>query len=53
MAMPLTIIGTAFNAAWEGIQDGEHKKLVEEHRGNDTKVLTRSYFELLLARKLL
>jgi len=37
MAMPLTIVGTAFNAAWEGIQDGEHKNLVETHRGNDSK----------------
>lgn len=41
MAMPLTIVGTAFNAAWEGIQDGEHKNLVETHRGNDSKVRCR------------
>jgi hypothetical protein len=26
MAMPLTIVGTAFNAAWEGIQESEKKK---------------------------
>lgn len=26
MSMPLTIVGTAFNAAWEGIQEAEKKK---------------------------
>eukprot|EP01043_Picozoa_sp_COSAG02_P129107 COSAG02_NODE_66649_length_255_cov_0.512821_2_plen_36_part_01 len=26
MAMPLTIIGTAFNAAWEGIQEDQMRQ---------------------------
>jgi hypothetical protein len=33
MAMPLTIVGTAFNAAWEGIQEAEKKKEQSQYVG--------------------
>jgi len=37
MAMPLTIVGTAFNAAWEGIQEGEHMDNVDKYKGMQSK----------------
>ena len=37
MAMPLTIVGTAFNAAWEGIQEGEHMENVDLYKGMQSK----------------
>lgn len=33
MSMPLTIVGTAFNAAWEGIQESEKKKEQADYIG--------------------
>jgi hypothetical protein len=34
MAMPLTIVGTAFNAAWEGIQEDAMKEDIDTHKGS-------------------
>lgn len=45
MSMPLTIVGTAFNAAWEGIQEAEKKKEQKEYIG------TSSAHELALLQK--
>ena len=45
MAMPLTIVGTAFNAAWEGIQEAEKKKEQKRYIG------TSSADELALLQK--
>ena len=45
MSMPLTIVGTAFNAAWEGIQEAEKKKEQSQYVG------TASSSELSLLHK--
>eukprot|EP01047_Picozoa_sp_COSAG01_P011099 COSAG01_NODE_483_length_16412_cov_17.605162_9_plen_502_part_00 len=37
MAMPLTIIGTAFNAAWEGIQEDQMRQDIMDNRGSTPK----------------
>merc|ERR1711988_1866181 len=37
MAMPLTIIGTAFNAAWEGIQEDQMRQDIMANRGATPK----------------
>lgn len=47
MAMPLTIVGTAFNAAWEGIQENEMKENIEANRKStprsECKILAMYY----------
>lgn len=47
MAMPLTIVGTAFNAAWEGIQEDQMKEDIDKNRGlvpkSELQLLSKFY----------